>query len=126
VPAEGLPPAGDPRFMRIEYQQQGGFAHLPGLSRPAAFDSSQLDEAEVRELERLLNEADFFRTAGPASMPAGRRGADVQSYVLTVEDGSRRRTLHATDPVADPKLASLIQFVGSKARSLQRRESGKK
>jgi len=55
-----------------------------------------------------------------SAAPGPPRGADRRSYVIRVEEGSRRRTVTATDPVDDPGLAALIDVLLSTARARAR------
>lgn len=96
--------------MRIQFQREGGLAYFPGLSQPRVIDSADLPAAEVDRLRKLLAEAQFFQQpAAPRTLPKG--AADYQQYTITVEDGRRRRTVRLADPIADPKLQALVEYL---------------
>jgi hypothetical protein len=109
--------------MRIEFTTEGGIAHFPGLSRPVVIDSATLSEEENGELKRLLEAARFF--ARPSVTATPRRGAaDYRQYTITVDDGERRHSVNMIDPVEDPTLQQLLQFLQTKARALRRGGTG--
>lgn len=88
-------------------------AHFPGLSLPATISSEDLSEQDARKLPELLDAAHFFDL--PESIPPPAGAADYNRYILTVDDGTRRHTVNVTDPVDDPNLRSLIEFVRAKS-----------
>jgi hypothetical protein len=93
--------------MRLRVHVEGGIAHFPGLNRPIELDSAMLPPEEAQEMQRLIKEARFFErpeTQGEA------RGADLQRYTITVENGGRQRTIQVSDPVNDPHLEDLITY----------------
>lgn len=96
--------------MRIQFQREGGLAYFPGLSQPRVVDSADLPAAEADRLRQLVAEANFFQQpAAPRTLPKG--AADYQQYTITVEDGRRRRTVRLADPIADPKLQALVEYL---------------
>jgi hypothetical protein len=104
--------------MRIEFQNEGGIAHFPGLARPVVIDSDALSEEEATELKRLVKAARFFEQ--PRGVGTPRRGAaDYRQYTITVEEGGRQHTIQVADPVEDPELQPLLRFLQTKARSLR-------
>jgi hypothetical protein len=109
--------------MRIEFQTEGGIAHLPGLSRPVVIEGNALTEEDARELQRLVEMARFFERPSVAGAP--RHGAaDYRQYTITVEEGGRQHTIRLTDPVEEPSLQQLLRFLQTKARALRRGEGG--
>lgn len=107
--------------MRVEFKTEGGIAHFPGLSRPAVIEADALPPAEASELERLVERACFFDLR-EAPKPPRRGAADYQSYTITVDDGRRRHTVRLTDPVEDPDLQALLEFLRRAAREIRARE----
>ncbi len=117
--------------MRIELVVEGGIAYLPGLARPFVIDSAALAAEEAQRLAALVEDAGVLgpatskRNVEPASTGQRRgpgasgRGADLRSYRITVDDGSRRRTLRLQDPL-DPQLAPLVEFLRAKEREGRR------
>ena len=96
--------------MRIVFTTEGGLAFFPGLSRPVLIDSQDLAAAEAAELERLLDSARFFEL--PEHCRALHRGAaDYRQYTITVENKNRRHTVRMADPVENPQLQALLDFL---------------
>ena len=96
--------------MRVEFTTEGGIAFFPGLSRPAVIDSADLAPADAAELKRLVDDAAFFERPAPArTMPKG--AADYQQYTISVDDQGRRHAIRLADPVEDPRLQALLDFL---------------
>jgi hypothetical protein len=93
--------------MRIEFRQEGGFAHLLGLSKPIVVDTTQMPDQQARELERLVETACFFELP-PQAWALPRGVADVRRYTVTIEHAGRRHTVQLTDLVDDPALQALL------------------
>jgi hypothetical protein len=51
--------------MRIRFKTEGGFAYFPGLSKPVTIDTDELPAEEAKELERLIEAADFLTRRRP-------------------------------------------------------------
>jgi len=101
--------------MRIEFKTEGGFAHFPGLSKPTVIDGTTLPPAEAGMLEQHIEAARFFelpKTVGTLS----RGAADYRQYTITVADGKKQRTVRITEPIADPGLQALVDYLRQKAR----------
>ncbi|WP_148615284.1 protealysin inhibitor emfourin [Nocardioides rubriscoriae] len=96
--------------MRISLRTDGGLATFPGLTRPVEVDSSSLGADEAARLEHLVGAARFFARPEPAAGPAPGT-ADAMTYTLTVDDGTRTRTLTVSDPLEDDDLAALISHL---------------
>ncbi len=120
--------------MRVELVVEGGIAYLPGLARPFVIDSASLAAEDAQRLATLVEDAGVLGRAGSrrSAEPAGARrrgtgasgrGADLRSYQITVDDGSRRRTLRVQDPL-DPQLAALVAFLRDKQREARRLPPG--
>ncbi|HEU5100434.1 MAG TPA: protealysin inhibitor emfourin [Roseiflexaceae bacterium] len=96
--------------MRIVYKAEGGLAYFPGLRRVAVIDSHSLSAAEAAKLVQLLDSAHFFEL--PEDCRKLRPGAaDCQQYAITAEDADRRHTVRLADPVEDPRLQALLDFL---------------
>lgn len=109
--------------MRVLFAIEGGMAYFPGLSRPMVLDSDDMPEADAAELERLLDEVDFFALpAASHTMPKG--AADYRQYTMTVEQGQRHHTVRAFDPITDPCLNALVEFLRRHARPAANDDAG--
>jgi hypothetical protein len=107
--------------MRVELLTEGGVAFFPGLSKPIVVDSATLPEAEARQLEQLVADARFFELpAASRALPKG--GGDMRSHTITVKDGRRTHTVRLIEPIEDPHLQALIEFLQAQ-RVAQRRAS---
>jgi hypothetical protein len=107
--------------MRIEFQAEGGFAHFPGLSRPLILDTSEPGLEDAARLEHLVHAARFFELPLESELaPASRASADRRSYTITVKQGETSHTIRRVEPIADPQLKSLVDYL----RVMQRRMAG--
>jgi hypothetical protein len=96
--------------MRVQLKRSGGFAPIPGLSRPITIDGASLPAEDAAELARLVGAARFFDLPSVPSAP--RPGAaDYHQYTVTVEDQGRQHTVAFTDPVPNPELQALLAFL---------------
>ncbi len=96
--------------MRIQLQMEGGIAYFPGLSKPITLDSDELPKQASDELKRLVNAAHFFDL--PTVIGPPRRGAaDYRQYTITIEDDGKQHTVRLTDPIADPNLQALLNYL---------------
>ena len=85
----------------------GGFAPMPGLTRPQTVHGADLQPGELTEIMDLLDQSDFFDRAPPPSvvLPDGR------TYELWISDGTRERLLVFRDPVPDQDLARIVSLI---------------
>ncbi len=98
--------------MRIQFKTEGGMAYLPGLSKPVAIDTDELPVAEANELEQLIEAAGFFEL--PATSVPPRGAADYQQYTISVTAPGRSHTARLTDPIEDPHIRELINYLRAK------------
>jgi len=96
--------------MHIVFTTEGGLSVFPGLSRPATIDSDDLSAADSAELKRLLDSARFFEL--PEDSRALHRGAaDYRQYTITVENEDHRHSIRLAEPVKNPHLQVLLDFL---------------
>jgi hypothetical protein len=98
---------------RIQFAVEGGFAFFPGLQEPLVIDSSALPSEEQVELRGLLQAARFFSQPESSGSEVC-RSADGYCYVITVEEGDKRHTLHLPEPVRDEHLQALVRYLRRK------------
>jgi hypothetical protein len=91
----------------------GGFVYLPGQSEPVTLDTDDLPESEAGELERLVEAAGFFGL--PETSPPPRGAADYLRYTISVTGQGRSHTVRLTDPIEDPDVQALVEYLEAKA-----------
>jgi emfourin len=100
--------------MRVRFKTDGGFVYLPERSVPVTIDTDDLPAEEADELERLLEAAGFFDL--PETSPPPRGAADYLRYTISVTAGEHSHTVRLTDPIEDPDLQALVEYLEAKAR----------
>ena len=103
--------------MQVQFKTEGGFAYLPGLSQPVTIDTDRLPREEAGTLERLVEAAGFFEL--PANPEPSRGGADVRSYTISVSSSGRDHTARIVEPIEDPQLQGLVDYLSEKSRELR-------
>ena len=95
--------------MKIHFLQSGG---LFGKTREVTFDSDMLNSSEKVELNKYINNSNFFNTNSNVS---GTRGADLYTYSITISNDEKKHTLSITeDAIKDENLQNLITFLDKK------------
>lgn len=103
------------RAMKITIEISGGFAPLPGMSKPITIDTATIDPQLASQLESLVRDCAFFDR--PAFVDTTMKGAaDYRTYTITVQDGPRVHTVRLTDPIRDPSLERLVSLLQVIAR----------
>ena len=100
--------------MRVRFKTEGGFAYFPGLSKPVTIDTDELPAEEAKELERLIEAADFFDLPATSAPPRG--AADYRQYTISVASPGRNHTARLTDPIEDPHARAPVGYLETKAR----------
>lgn len=95
--------------MRIELTIDGGFAYLPGLAKPIVLDGAQLAGDDLAEFRRLCQAALASRNRHAAAQLE--TFPDARRYQLTIDIDGERHDVTAADPVSEPAVAELIDFV---------------
>jgi hypothetical protein len=96
--------------MQVHLQTEGGFAFIPGLSKPVTISSETLSTQQTEKLKQLLDTAHFFDLPPVIGSP-GRGAADYRRYTITVDDGGKHHAVQMTDPVKDPNLQALLTYL---------------
>jgi hypothetical protein len=89
----------------VRFKRDGGFIPIP-LS--VEIDTASLPATEARQVEQLVEEANFFKLPA-TSMP--RRGADRFEYSITVEKGDKRHTVRTADGAVPEDLQPLLDYL---------------
>jgi hypothetical protein len=92
---------------------EGGFVYLPP-SEPVTIDTDDLPVEEANELERLIEAVGFFEL--PETSPPPHGAADYLRYTISVTTPERSHTVVLTDPIEDPDLQALVEYLEAKAR----------
>lgn len=100
--------------MRVQFKTDGGFVYLPERGAPVIIDTDGLPAAEANELERLLEAAGFFDL--PETSPPPRGAADYLRYTISVTSPEHSHTVTLTDPIEDPDIQALVEYLEAKAR----------
>ena len=103
--------------MRVQFKTDGGFAYLPGLSKPVTIDTDGLTPEEAGKLERLVEAAGFFELPATSDPPRG--GADLRTYTISATSSGRGHTVRIVEPVENPQLQALVDYLSEKARELR-------
>ncbi len=98
--------------MRIQFKTEGGIAHLPGLSEPVTIDTDELPAEGAKELERLIEAANFFELPSTSDPAPG--AADYQQYTISVTTPSRSHEVRLTDPIENPRVQELVNHLRAK------------
>ncbi len=107
--------------MRIHFKAEGGFAYLPGLSRPTTINSEDLPPAEVKHLQKLVQAVEVTQEKKITT-----HGADYHRYTITIETEEESYTVRAADPVVDPSLQALVDYLRDKTQEELRAKIRKK
>ena len=96
--------------MRVQLKVSGGLSYLPGLSQPVVIDSTALPSERAARLKYLLDQVHFFELPPLVNTPAP-GAADYRQYTITVDDDGRHHMVQATDPIENPELQALLEFL---------------
>src|SRR5258708_30765755 len=96
--------------MGTDFRRGGGFA---GVRLGRTFDPGQLREEEARQLDQLVDAANFFSL--PETLQSA--GADKFQYKISIERDGKTHTVQADERAAPPPLASLIKKLEVAARA---------
>jgi len=96
--------------MVVRFVKEGGLAYFPGLPKPVSIDTNQLKKEDAEELEGLVEGARFFELPTEiGSMPSG--AADYFTFTITIDKSGRAHTLRIVEPVTDPALLKLVEWL---------------
>lgn len=101
--------------MRVQLKVTGGVSYFPGLSQPIVIDSDALPSEQADRLNHLLEQVRFFDLPPLINTPAP-GAADYRQYTITVDDDDRHHVVQATDPVENPELQALLDFLRGRKR----------
>ena len=97
--------------MKIYFEQSGGFT---GIEKNILINSNSLDTEEASELQRLVDNANFFDL--PSEPPAPLHGADYLEYKITIEtNDNKKHSIKITDLTMPPNVGPLIRYLRRKA-----------
>ena len=96
--------------MRVEFRTEGGFAYFPGLNADRIIDTESLPERQRKRLVRLIRRAHFFDLPEAVGVPQ-RCKHDCHRFTITVVEKDREHTVRTAEPVEDPRLSTLVQYL---------------
>ena len=97
--------------MKIYFEQSGGFT---GIEKNILINSNSLDTEEASELQRLVDNANFFDL--PSEPAAPLHGADYLEYKITIEtNDNKKHPIKITDLTMPPNVGPLIRYLRRKA-----------
>ena len=99
--------------MRVYYERTGGFA---GIRHTTTLDTRELPGPQARELQRLVEEANFFELPREA-YPENVRAVDRFHYKLTVTTEEHRHTVETEEGVIPERLRPLVKWLTATSRS---------
>lgn len=102
--------------MKIYFEESGGFA---GIDHNISINTDSLHPEEASELQRLVNNANFFdlpSEPAAASAPSPLRGADYLEYKITIEiNDNKKHSIKTTDLTMPHNIGPLITYLRRKA-----------
>jgi Emfourin len=96
---------------QISFERSGGFM---GRKVSLQLSLEELPASQSETLQRLLDEADFFNL--PENLITSPL-PDEFVYTITVEAGTRKRTIRVSDTSASESLRPLLEELSRRARS---------
>ncbi len=99
--------------MRVDFKTDGGFFYFPDRA-PVNIDTADLPAEEADELNRLIAAAGFLDLPEASTPPPV--AADYLRYTITVTDSERSHTVQLTDPIEDPDVQALREYLQSKTQ----------
>lgn len=103
--------------MRIDYQRTGG---ITGMVFEATIETNSLPEEENRQVEQLVEEANFFSL--PAVLRADSPWPDQFHYRITIEEGGQTHTVETCDAATPLEVQPLVRKLNLLARSANRKK----
>ena len=97
--------------VRIDFQRSGGFA---GLTFGTSVDTASLPPEEARQIEDMVQQADFF--ALPQTVSGPPVGADRFQYDITVTRGDTSHSVSVGESAVPPTLRPLLDRLTDMAR----------
>ncbi len=95
--------------MHVRLMISGGLVYSAGIAHPLVLDTERLPDFEAERLRALVNDAHFFQL--PPKDPALPPRPDTRSYDLTIEDRGKTQSVRLIDPVEEPHLHALLEFI---------------
>lgn len=99
--------------MKVTLAKHGGMAAaIQARLPPRVVDAEALPQPAAAELRQLVAAAEGAHAA--QATPPG-RGADMMTYVITVEDDGRTSVLRQSDAGMSPAFAALLEWIERRA-----------
>jgi hypothetical protein len=95
--------------LKINFERSGG---ILGSVFSRTIDTETLPKSKVTNLERLLEQSDFFNLPSETTRLSKTRGAaDYYTYNITVEKGTKKHSVKFTDLAMTKDLNELVKSV---------------
>ena len=95
--------------MHVRLMISGGLVYSVGIAHPLTLNTESLSSTDEAQLRRLLADAHFWKL--PPKDPATPPPVDIRSYDLTVEESGKTQSVRLIDPVEEPHLHALLEFI---------------
>jgi hypothetical protein len=95
--------------MHVRLMISGGLVYSAGVAHPLTLNTESLSTTDEAQLRQLLAEAHFWKL--PPKDPAAAPPVDIRSYDLTVEESGKTQSVRLIDPVEEPHLHALLEFI---------------
>lgn len=92
--------------MQITFERSGGFA---GIGMVKVFDTDALSTEEANQLQKLIEEADFFDL--PSNINGSNSRPDRFQYKLIVEDEDRQHAVVVNEQNVPANLKPLLEYL---------------
>jgi hypothetical protein len=109
--------------MRINFKRSGGFAAVPGLSRPVEIDTDDLTHEKAKEVKGMVEAARSLDHH--AAAPADSKSRDACNYTVEIEDGGEKHVIQTQDGNIPAPLQPLINWLSAEHNKSVRERAGK-
>jgi hypothetical protein len=95
--------------MKIYFERSGG---ITGTHITLTIDTKLLPPEEVRKIQNILDDMDFFDL--PSKYLPPKQGADLYQYNITVDTEQRKHSVEISSFPIPSELRPLIEYLSSK------------
>ena len=99
--------------MKVTFKQSGGYAGL-ATGKACQLETTALPEAEGAALQSLVEGSGFMEM--DSANVSSSRGADLQTYEVTVESGGKIQQFSFDDMTVPEKAYPLLEFLRERCK----------